>query len=86
MSERAPDVQFYAGRLLYPRFETRKVGRKWRVYDRHTANFPYSRPELGVVKQDVTEAEALAEAERLNQAHTGQNEAQKTRFKPRRRA
>lgn len=38
----------------------------WRVYDTVSASFPYDRDDIGHVSQDVTQAEATAEAHRLN--------------------
>lgn len=38
----------------------------WRVYDTVSASFPYDRDDTGHVSQDVTQAEATAEAHRLN--------------------
>lgn len=38
----------------------------WRVYDVEAGSFPYERPGLGRVKQDTSQAEAEAEAFRLN--------------------
>lgn len=40
--------------------------RNWRVYDTVAASFPYDREDIGHVRQDVTQAEAKAEADRLN--------------------
>lgn len=48
------------------RFVVKKVGKTFRVYDRANGSYPYQTPELGVVVQDVSQAEADAEAERLN--------------------
>lgn len=42
----------------------------WRVYDRVEACYPFQTPELGIVPQDhKTEAEAEAEALRMNQKY-----------------
>lgn len=38
----------------------------WRVYDTVSASFPYDRDDIGHVNQDTSQAEAEAEAFRLN--------------------
>jgi len=48
------------------RFVVKKVGKTFRVYDRGNGSYPYGTREVGVVVQDVSQAEADAEAERLN--------------------
>ena len=48
------------------RFIPKKIDKLWRVYDRANGSYPYSSIELGVVTQDVSEADAQAEADRLN--------------------
>lgn len=60
------------------RFIPKKVDRLFRVYDRANGSFPYRTPELGQVTQDVTEAEAQAEADRLNEEHVGKIIERKT--------
>lgn len=51
------------------RFQPRQVDKVWRVYDTFDGSYPYQRPGLGIVAQDVSEADARAEAGRLNQLH-----------------
>lgn len=53
------------------RFEPRQqTDKRWRVYDMFDGSYPFQRPVLGRVAQDVaTEAEAQAEADRLNALH-----------------
>lgn len=55
-------------RLRYVARPVPLLGRRdnWRVYDTEMASFPYDRPDTGHVQQDVTKAEAEAEAARLN--------------------
>lgn len=49
------------------RFIARKVDKMWRVYDKARGSFPYEDPALGgKVLQDVPQADAEAEAARLN--------------------
>lgn len=47
------------------RFVVRQINKLFRVYDVARASYPYQTDELGVVVQDVSEAEAQAEADRL---------------------
>ena len=49
------------------RFLARQIDKLWRVYDRARGSYPYEMPELGgTIVQDVDQATAEAEAERLN--------------------
>lgn len=50
------------------RFVPKQDGKLWRVYDVFEASYPYQKPGMGKVLQDVkTQAEAQAEADRLNE-------------------
>lgn len=53
------------------RFVVKKNDTSYRVYDREGGSFPYRTVELGTVLQDVTELEAQAEADRLNELFVG---------------
>lgn len=48
------------------KFIVKPIDKAWRVYDTDLGSFPYDRPSIGKVTQDVSKAEAEAEAERLN--------------------
>ena len=48
------------------RFVVKAIDHAYRVYDKMRGTFPYQTGELGVVTQDVSEAEAELEAARLN--------------------
>lgn len=60
------ELSLYDARTAGIRYILRPVDKAWRVYDIVTGSYPYARPSLGRVVQDVTKAEAQAEAERLN--------------------
>lgn len=50
------------------RFIVKQIDKLYRVYDRVWGSYPYQRKELGgTVLQDVSQAEAEAEADRLEQ-------------------
>lgn len=49
------------------RYVAKKIDKGWGVYDTQFASWPMERAEFGRVKQDhKTEADAQAEADRLN--------------------
>lgn len=49
------------------RFVVKKIDNAHRVYDRQNGSFPYQTPELGKVLQDVAQADAQLECDRLNE-------------------